>query len=316
MAKKYEFKLSRVDGYCSIYDISSEPKKLEKVEACRFVRVFSIHPETHALHVQAEFPIQHNFQHNVNTIIELEKSPCTKRVIPADAKGLPEVFFFVHGGIGFLYIREDIAKVSYGPMEVTGMFDTNVPLQNTCTEAAVSRQVSVGMLGVTVKDDISLLSIPILKLDALYHTFADELKYRGSSLSRAREIFKKMEGVLIDADTLTKVWASRSVEKILSFNMRELNSWIYSDEAKAMGLPKCGDHCYGIVKSGFDLVVAPIRITRVTGKNIEFVPAEEENKPTGCAILTYTVPTDQWADSIFTDEGKAKAALSDRKMRG
>ena len=92
MKKRYELTLSAADGMCCIYDISCEPKELVKAVRCHFIRIFSIQPETNEFHVQVEFGTRKTFQHDADVIVELEKAPCVKRVIPMNTKGLPEVF--------------------------------------------------------------------------------------------------------------------------------------------------------------------------------------------------------------------------------
>ena len=315
MKKRYELTLSATDGMCCIYDISCEPKELVKAVRCHFIRIFSIQPETNEFHVQVEFGTWKTFQHDADVIVELEKAPCVKRVIPMNTKGLPEVFFLTQQQTGYLCIREDIAETSYGPEEFTGTVNTDAPMENTCSPTSISRQVSIGLLAVTVRDEISNLGMMILTMGTRYNALADKLKAQ-RSLAEARNVFKHMEDILMDAETLAKVWATGDVEKIQSFDTRTLKTWKYSAEAWAMGVPKCGDIRYGIVKVGFHLEVIKICISEVNGKNIEFVSAEIGKKPSGYASTVYTVATDEWKGIIFDDEAKAKAHLEAMKMHG
>lgn len=315
MKKRYELTLSAADGMCCIYDISCEPKELVKAVRCHFIRIFSIQPETNEFHVQVEFGTRKTFQHDADVIVELEKAPCVKRVIPMNTKGLPEVFFLTQQQTGYLCIREDIAEASYGPEEFTGTVNTDAPMENACSPTSISRQVSIGLLAVTVRDEISTLGMMILTMGTRYNALADNLKAQ-RSLAEARNVFKHMEDILMDAETLAKVWATGDVEKIQSFDTRTLKTWKYSAEAWAMGVPKCGDIRYGIVKVGFHLEVIKICISEVNGKNIEFVSAEIGKKPSGYASTVYTVATDEWRDTIFDDEAKAKARLKVMKKQG
>ena len=317
MKKRYELTLSATDRMCCIYDISCEPKELVTKIGCQFIRIFRIQPEVNKLHVQMEFRIWNTIQHDVDAVIELEKAPCWERIaVPDDCKDLPEVFILTDQKAEYLYISEDVAKVSYGPAEFSGKVNTKAPLRNTSSTATISRQISVGLCDVTVTDEISTLKQFILPLSANYNYFVGQMNTYADSLETVRNIFKDMEGFLIDAETLANLWATEDVQKILSFDTRTLRSWKYSNTAKAMGVPFCGDIYYGIVKVDFRLKVIKIRISMVGGKEIEFVPIETRKKPNGYASTVYTVATDKWRDTIFDDEAKAKARMKAMKKQG
>ena len=305
MAKKYEVTLQKTNARCIIHDVDDVngawvfyPEKI-----C----VFTVDGKTNTIKPLVEFRTSRTLPRDeVYFTLELENPPCTKHAIPKDAKKVPELFFVPGEAWDVFYLRKDVAGVDCGEFKVTGTVDTAFPRRNIHSDAAVSIDVTINCLGLTIESAELTLQQPMLELDELYKSLSEKI-VDASSLAEARSIFKEMEGILADMEALTKVWASKSVDQICAFDPKKMRSWKYSDEAKAMGVPSVGDRLYGVVEDGFCRFCAiPVCITSVNGEQIEFIHASDENKPSGFAYTAYTVPTVEFKERLFKDQKDAK----------
>lgn len=306
MAKKYEVTIQKTNArcvVCAVDDLNGAwvfyPEKI-----C----IFTVDDKTNTIKPLVEFRVSTTLpQDEVAFTLELENAPCKKNSVPKDAKEAPELFWTPHEHGDVLYIRKDVADVDCGEFKVTGNINTKYPRWNITSHAAVSIDVTINCMGITVESEELTLKQPMLELNELFTSFSEKIK-DAMSLNEARSIFKEMEGILADMEALTKVWASKSVDQICAFDPKKMRSWKYSDEAKAMGVPSVGDRLYGVVKDGFCRFCAiPVCITFVNGEQIEFIHASDENKPNGFAYTTYTVPTEQFKERLFKDPKDARA---------
>ena len=305
MAKKYEVTIQKTNARCVIHDEDLKgmwafyPKKIS---------IFTVDDKTNTIKPLVEFRVSTTLPRDEITFtIELKNAPCTKHTIPTDAKKAPELFFVPSEAGNVLYIRKDVADVDCGEFKVTGNINTEYPRCNITSHAAVSIDVTINCMGITIESEELTLKQPMLELNELYAWFSGKIQ-GAKSLTEARSIFKEMEDILADMEALTKVWASKSVDQICAFDPKKMRSWKYSDEAKAMGVPSVGDRLYGVVKDGFcHFCAIPVCITFVNGEQIEFIHASDENKPNGFAYTAYTVPTEQFKERLFKDPKDARA---------
>ena len=305
MAKKYEVTIQKTNARCVIHD---EDLKGMWAFYPEKICIFTVDDKTNTIKPLVEFRVSTTLpQDEVAFTLELENTPCTKHTIPKDATKAPELFFVPGEAWDVLYIRKDVADVDCGEFKVTGNINTEYPRCNITSHAAVSIDVTINCMGITIESEELTLKQPMLELNELYAWLSGKIQ-GAKSLAEARSIFKEMEGILADMEALTKVWASKSVDQICAFDPKKMRSWKYSDEAKAMGVPSVGDRLYGVVKDGFCRFCAiPVCITFVNGEQIEFIHASDENKPNGFAYTTYTVPTEQFKERLFKDPKDARA---------
>ena len=309
MAKKYEVTIQKTNArcvVCAVDDLNGAwvfyPEKI-----C----IFTVDDKTNTIKPLVEFRVSTTLpQDEVAFTLELGNTPCKKNGVPKDAKEAPELFWtpYEHGDV--LYIRKDVADVDCGEFKVTGDINTKYPRWNITSHAAVSIDVTINCMGITVESEELTLKQPMMELNELFTSFSEKIK-DALSLNEARSIFKEMEGILADMEALTKVWASGSIDKIRAFNPKTMNSWKHSAEARAMGVPSVGDHLFGIVKDGFFRPhVIPVCIISVNGERIEFAHISDANKPNGFAYTTYTVPTKQFKECLFKNEDDAANYLA------
>lgn len=305
MAKKYEVTIQKTNARCVIHD---EDLKGMWAFYPEKICIFTVDDKTNTIKPLVEFRVSTTLPRDEITFtIELKNAPCTKHTIPTDAKKAPELFFVPSEAGNVLYIRKDVADVDFGEFKVTGNINTEYPRCNITSRAAVSIDVTINCMGITIESEELALKQPMLELNELYAWFSGKIQ-GAKSLTEARSIFKEMEDILADMEALTKVWASKSVDQICAFDPKKMRSWKYSDEAKAMGVPSVGDRLYGVVKDGFCRFCAiPVCITFVNGERIEFIHASDENKPNGFAYTAYTVPTEQFKERLFKDQKDARA---------
>ena len=305
MAKKYEVTIQKTNARCVIHD---EDLKGMWAFYPEKISIFTVDDKTNTIKPLVEFRVSTTLPRDESTFtIELKNAPCTKHTIPTEAKEAPELFFVPSEAGNVLYIRKDVADVDCGEFKVTGNINTKYPRCNITSHAAVSIDVTINCMGITIESEELTLKQPMLELNELYAWFSGKIQ-GAKSLTEARSIFKEMEDILADMEALTKVWASKSVDQICAFDPKKMRSWKYSDEAKAMGVPSVGDRLYGVVKDGFCRFCAiPVCITFVNGEQIEFIHASDENKPNGFAYTTYTVPTEQFKERLFKDPKDARA---------
>lgn len=305
MAKKYEVTIQKTNARCVIHD---EDLKGMWAFYPEKICIFTVDDKTNTIKPLVEFRVSTTLpQDEVAFTLELENTPCTKHTIPKDATKAPELFFVPGEAWDVLYIRKDVADVDCGEFKVTGNINTEYPRCNITSHAAVSIDVTINCMGITIESEELTLKQPMLELNELYAWLSGKIQ-GAKSLTEARSIFKEMEGILADMEALTKVWASRSIDQICAFDPKKMRSWKYSDEAKAKGVPSVGDRLYGVVKDGFCRFCAiPVCITSVNGERIEFIHASDENKPNGFAYTAYTVPTEQFKERLFKDPKDARA---------
>ena len=303
MAKKYEVTIQKTNARCVIHD---EDLKGMWAFYPEKICIFTVDDKTNTIKPLVEFRVSTTLpQDEVAFTLELENTPCTKHTIPKDATKAPELFFVPGEAWDVLYIRKDVADVDCGEFKVTGNINTEYPRCNITSHAAVSIDVTINCMGITIESEELTLKQPMLELNELYAWLSGKIQ-GAKSLTEARSIFKEMEGILADMEALTKVWASRSIDQICAFDPKKMRSWKYSDEARAMGVPNVGDHLFGIVKDGFfRLHVIPVCIISVNGERIEFAHISDVNKPNGFAYTAYTVPTERFKECLFKNEDDA-----------